>query len=146
MRETNPRHCHVNDVVSDSDWEAEFARCAENDDRVLTYVKNQGLGFSVPYKDCDVAREYLPDFIVQVDDGHSLEYPLNVVVEIKGFKNEQVKLKKETMIEKWVPGVNSLSPYGRWTFDQFDSVYEIDREFRELIERALAASKERAVA
>ena len=65
-------------------------------------------------------------------------------MEIKGFKNEQVKLKKETMTEKWVPGVNGLGAHGRWTFDQFDSVYEIDREFRELIERALTASQQRA--
>ena len=67
---------------------------------------------------------------------------------IEAFKrklgNEQVKLKKETMAEKWVPGVNGLGAYGRWTFDQFDSVYEIDREFRELIERALTASQQRA--
>ena len=70
--------------------------------------------------------------------------PLNVIVEIKGFKNEQVKLKKETVTEKWAPGVNALGSYGRWVFEQFDSVYEIDREFRELIGRALAASQQRA--
>jgi len=141
VRETDPRRCHVNFVVSDSDWESEFARCAENNDRVIAYVKNQGLGFTVPYKDGDVAREYIPDFIVQVDDGRGAEDPLNIIVEIKGLKNEQVKLKKETLTEKWVPGVNGLGAYGRWTFDQFDSVYEIDREFRELIERALSESK-----
>lgn len=150
VRETDPRRCHVNYMVSDSDWEAEFARCAENHDRVISYVKNQGLGFAVPYKDGDVAREYIPDFIVQVDDGpkggKGAEDPLNIIVEIKGFKNEQVKLKKETMTEKWVPGVNALGSYGRWVFDQFDSVYEIDREFRELIERALVASKEKNAA
>ena len=54
-----------------------------------------------------------------------------------------MKLKQETVTEKWVPGVNVLGSYGRWVFGQFDSVYEIDREFRALIERALAASKQR---
>lgn len=141
VRETDPRKCHVNYVVSDSDWEAEFARCAENHKRVISYVKNQGLGFAVPYKDGDVAREYIPDFIVQVDDGYGVEAPLNIIVEIKGFKNEQVKLKKEAVTEKWVPGVNALNTYGRWTFDQFDSVYEIEREFRELIERAVSKAQ-----
>jgi type III restriction enzyme len=141
VRETDPRRCHINFVVSDSDWEAEFARVAENHPKVLAYVKNQGLGFTVPYKDGDVAREYVPDFIVQVDDGHGPENPLNVIIEIKGFKNEQVKLKKETMTEKWVPGVNALGAYGRWVFDQFDSVFEIEREFRGLVERALSAAK-----
>jgi type III restriction enzyme len=55
-------------------------------------------------------------------------------------------LKKETMLEKWVPGVNTLGAYGRWAFDQFDSVFEIDRDFRALIERALENNKVSEVA
>ncbi|APG62015.1 restriction endonuclease [Sphingorhabdus lutea] len=141
VRETDPRKCHVNYVVSDSDWEAEFARVAENHPKVLAYVKNQGLGFAVPYKDGEVAREYVPDFIVQIDDGRGADDPLNLIIEIKGMKNEQVKLKKETMLEKWVPGVNILGVYGRWAFDQFDSVFEIESDFRALIERALETNK-----
>lgn len=137
VKETDPRRCHINYVVSDSDWEAEFARVAENHPNVLSYVKNQGLGFTVPYKDGDVAREYVPDFIVRVNDGHALDDPLNIVIEIKGFKNEQVKLKKQAMQDKWIPGVNAIGSYGRWVFDQFDSVFEIDREFKELIARRI---------
>ena len=37
---TRPDRCHVNYVVLDSDWEAEFARVAESHPRVLAYVKN----------------------------------------------------------------------------------------------------------
>lgn len=144
VRETDPRKCHVNYVVSDSDWEAEFARVAENHPKVLSYVKNQGLGFTVPYKDGDVVREYVPDFIVRINDGHGDDDLLNLIVEIKGMKNEQVKVKKETMIEKWVPGVNGLAASGRWAFVQFESVFEIEREFGELIESVLQASKEDA--
>lgn len=142
VRETDPRKCHVNYVVSDSDWEAEFSRVAENHPKVAEYVKNQGLGFTVPYKDGDVARMYVPDFIVRIDDGD--DDLLNLIVEIKGFKNEQVKLKKETVEEKWVPGVNALAAYGRWAFVQFESVFEIEREFGELVESVLQASKEDA--
>ncbi len=138
VRETDPRKCHVNYVVSDSDWEAEFARVAENHLKVLSYVKNQGLGFTVPYKDGDVAREYVPDFIVQVDDGDGSDDPLNLIIEIKGMKNEQVKLKKETVTEKWVPGVNALGAYGRWAFGQLDSVFEIDKEFRAMVDQVLS--------
>lgn len=68
-RKTDPRKCHINYVVCDSDWEAKFAREAENHPKVLAYVKNQGLGFDVPYKDGNVARKYVPDFIVRIDDG-----------------------------------------------------------------------------
>ena len=48
--ETDPRRCHVNWVVLDSDWEAEFCRVAEAHPRVRAYVKNHNLGFEVPYR------------------------------------------------------------------------------------------------
>jgi type III restriction enzyme len=41
---TDPTRCHVNWVVLDSDWEAEFCRVAEWHPRVRAYVKNHGLG------------------------------------------------------------------------------------------------------
>ena len=86
---TDFKRCHVNWVVCDSDWEAEFCRVVERHPRVLSYVKNQGLGFEVPYLHGSTARRYLPDFIVQVDDGRS--DALNLVVEIKGYRGEDAK-------------------------------------------------------
>ena len=67
--QTDPRKCHVNWVVCDSDWEAEFCRVAEAHPKVRAYVKNQNLGLEVPYLIGSTTRRYLPDFIVQVDDG-----------------------------------------------------------------------------
>lgn len=65
---TDHRRCHVNWVVCDSDWEAEFCRVVEAHPRVLAYVKNQSLGFEVPYLLGSTPKRYLPDFIVQVDE------------------------------------------------------------------------------
>jgi len=45
---TDPKKSHINVVVCDSDWEAEFCRVVEKNPHVLAYVKNQGLGFEVP--------------------------------------------------------------------------------------------------
>jgi type III restriction enzyme len=67
--QTRADKSHVNWVVCDSDWEAEFARVAENHPRVLSYVKNQGLGLEVPCLFGSTPRKYIPDFIVQIDDG-----------------------------------------------------------------------------
>ncbi len=55
---TDPLKSHINYVVCDSEWEAEFARVAEKHERVISYVKNQGLGLEVPYKDGSTARMY----------------------------------------------------------------------------------------
>ena len=87
--ETDSRRCHINWVVLDSDWEAEFCRVAEAHPRVKAYVKNHNLGLEVPYRYGSETRRYIPDFIVQVDDGH--DDPLNLIVEIKGYRREDAK-------------------------------------------------------
>ena len=142
LYETDPAKSHVNYVVRDSDWEAEFARAAEEHPRVLSYVKNQGLGFEVPYKDGSTARSYLPDFIVNIDDGHGPDDPLHLVVEVKGYRRENVKLKSETMRQQWIRGVNNLGVYGRWAFEEFNDVFEMQKEFGALIDRAVEAKGE----
>lgn len=140
LYETDPAKCHINYVVSDSRWEAEFARAAEAHPRVLSYVKNQGLGFEVPYRDGDTARYYVPDFIAKIDDGRGADNPLYLVIEVKGFRSENVKLKSETMLQKWIRGVNNLGTYGRWAFIEFGDVYEMQEQFAALIDRGVTAS------
>ena len=125
-----PPKNHVNWVVLDSDWEAEFCRVAESNSRVIAYTKNHSLGFEVPYRYGSEIRKYRPDFIVLVDDGHGVEDPLHLVVEIKGYRREDAKEKKSTMDTYWVPGVNNLGTYGRWAFAEFGEVYQIESDFR----------------
>jgi type III restriction enzyme len=66
---TAPNKCQVNYVVLDSDWEAELARVLESHPKIRSYGKNQAMQFKLPYRDGAVPRKYIPDFIVQVDDG-----------------------------------------------------------------------------
>lgn len=121
--------CHVNWVVLDSDWEAEFCRVAETHPKVLAYVKNHNLGLEVPYRYLSESRTYIPDFIVLVDDGHGPEDPLHLIVEIKGYRKEDAKEKKSTMDTYWIPGVNNHGTFGRWAFAEFTDVYEMQDDF-----------------
>jgi hypothetical protein len=89
--ETSSDRCHINWVVLDIDWEAEFCRVAEAHPKVIAYTKNHNLGLEVPYRYGSETRKYLPDFIVQVGDGHGHNDPLNLVVEIKGYRREDAK-------------------------------------------------------
>ena len=125
--ETDARKCHINWVIYDSDWEAEFCRVAESHTKVRAYVKNHSLGFEVPYQNGSEKRIYRPDFIVLVDDGQ--EDPLHLVVEIKGYRREDAKNKKSTMDTLWIPGVNHLKKYGRWAFAELTEVYLIESDF-----------------
>lgn len=132
--QTDSRRCQINWVILDSDWEAEFCRVAESHPRVKAYVKNHNLGLEVPYRYGSEMRKYLPDFIVQVDDGHGDDDLLNIIVEIKGYRREDAKEKKNTMDVYWVPGVNNLKQYGRWAFAEFTEVYQIEADFKAKVE------------
>jgi type III restriction enzyme len=129
--QTDSGRCHINWVILDSDWEAEFCRVAENHPRVRAYVKNHNLGLEVPYLYGSEARKYLPDFIVLVEDGHGEDDLLRLVVEIKGYRREDAKDKKLTMETYWIPGVNNLGTHGRWAFAEFRDVYEMEADFKE---------------
>ncbi|MCZ7571609.1 MAG: DEAD/DEAH box helicase family protein [Ardenticatenaceae bacterium] len=144
--QTDPRRCHLNWVVCDSEWEAEFCRVVEAHPRVHAYVKNQGLGLEVPYLYGATPRKYLPDFIVQIDDGRAKAGQpdwLNLIVEVKGLRGEDAKAKANTIRNYWVPGVNNLGTYGRWAFAEMTAVFEIEAEFDRLI-RGLVAAKPQA--
>jgi type III restriction enzyme len=132
--ETAANRCHINWVILDSDWEAEFCRVAESHSRVKAYVKNHNLGLEVPYRYGSSMRTYLPDFIVLVDDGHGENDLLHLIVEIKGYRREDAKEKKATMETYWVPGVNNQGQYGRWAFAEFTEVYMIEADFEAKVE------------
>jgi type III restriction enzyme len=132
--ETDSRRSHINWVVLDSDWEAEFCRVAESHPRVRAYVKNHNLGLEVPYRYGSEMRKYLPDFIALVDDGHGDDDLLHLIVEIKGYRREDAKEKKSTMDIYWIPGVNHLKTYGRWAFAEFTDVYRMEADFDAKVE------------
>ena len=124
--ETDPTKCHVNWAICDSDWEREFCRLAEKRVSILAYVKNQGMGFTVPYCSDGVRRQYVPDFIARVKDGG--EEPVNMVVEIKGLRRQDAKDKADTMRSMWVPGVNALGDFGRWAFVEFKDIKTMEKD------------------
>jgi type III restriction enzyme len=135
--ETDASRCHVNWVILDSDWEAEFCRVAESHPKVKAYVKNHSLGLEVPYRMGSESKRYIPDFIVQVDDGQEIDGQpdyLNLIVEIKGYRGEDAKEKAATMEVYWVPAVNNSGKYGRWQFVEFCDVYQIEADFKEKVE------------
>jgi type III restriction enzyme len=132
--ETDARRCHINWVILDSDWEAEFCRVAEAHPQVRAYAKNHGLGLEVPYRYGSEKRTYVPDFIVLVDDSRGEDDLLHLIVEIKGYRREDAKEKKATTETYWVPGVNNLGTYGRWAFAEFTEVYQIETDFKTKVE------------
>ena len=57
---TDPQKCHVSHVVADTEsWEQKMAQVLEDMVEVVAYVKNQGLGFTIPYTIDGEQRQYV---------------------------------------------------------------------------------------
>lgn len=134
-----PSKCHLNWVILDSDWEAEFCRVAESHSRVSSYVKNHNLGLEVPYQMGGINRIYRPDYIVRIDDGKDSDDPLNLIVEIKGYRGEDARAKKETMQTRWIPGINHLGTHGRWVFAELTDIWAMQDDFADTVREAFDA-------
>ncbi|MEK7327540.1 MAG: restriction endonuclease subunit R, partial [Chloroflexota bacterium] len=80
---TDPARCHISHVVADTgSWEQKMAQTLEDMEEIVCYVKNQGLGFTIPYTLSGEEHQYMPDFIARVNDGR--EDLLNLIVEVSG--------------------------------------------------------------
>jgi type III restriction enzyme len=112
---SDPEKCHVEYVVADSGWEHVLAKRLEAMSDVKAYVKNQGLGLTIPYTVDADERNYLPDFVARIDDGHGDDL-LNLVIEVTGQVRPAKVERVQTAQTRWVPGVNALGRFGRWDF------------------------------
>lgn len=110
----NTEKSHLNYVVADSNWEHKMTESLESMPEVICYVKNQGLGLFIPYTFEGNAGNYMPDFIVRIDDGET--EPLNLIVEVSGQVKRDKTAKVEWATTHWVPAVNNHGGFGRWRF------------------------------
>ena len=100
---------HVNLVAVDSTWEASAAFHLEHSDLVKSYVRNDGLWFTIPYHFAGAMRDYVPDFIVDLTNG------IRLILEIKGQETMQDQAKYQAA-RRWVNAVNYCEKYGKWDF------------------------------
>jgi type III restriction enzyme len=85
-------------------------------EEVRCYVKNDHLGFYIPYSFNGRERRYHPDFIVRVDDGRGAEDLLNLILEVSGEALQEKDAKVSAAKSLWVPAVNNDGRFGRWDF------------------------------
>ena len=126
---TRADRCHISHVVADTDsWEQKLAETLESVDEVICYVKNQRLGFEIPYVIDGVQRRYEPDFIVRLNDGHGPGDPLNLIIEVTGERDREKAAKVSTAKTLWVPAVNNAGAWGRWAFLEVEDPWNVKGE------------------
>ncbi|BAZ71324.1 type III restriction-modification enzyme, R/helicase subunit (plasmid) [Fischerella sp. NIES-4106] len=129
---TDPMKCHISHVVADTNsWEQKMAQVLEDMDEVVCYVKNQGLGFLIPYILNGQQKNYMPDFIVRINDG---QYDLlNLIVEVSGEARKDKAVKVATTQNLWMPAINQHGGFGRWNFIEISDPWDAENTIRAFI-------------
>ena len=120
---------HINYVVADTEeWEQGVAKKLEQMPEVLAYVKNQNLGFTIPYEHQGAAHRYTPDFIavLKMPDNTNL----NLLIEVTGKKDDKKAMKVKTARDLWVPAVNNIGKFGRWAILEIQDIHETQNLIR----------------
>ncbi|MBS1851226.1 MAG: DEAD/DEAH box helicase family protein [Acidobacteria bacterium] len=102
---------HVNYVVPDTKrWEQSAAYYIDKHPSVVSFVKNAGLGFAIPYLHNGQPHDYMPDFVIRLKS----ESPVHMILETKGY--DPLEEVKREAAERWVAAVNAEGSYGRWLY------------------------------
>jgi len=134
---TRADKCHVSHVVADTgSWEQKVALALESMEEVLSYVKNQGLHFVIPYSMNGEDRAYYPDFIAIVGQGFSPGGDINLIIEVSGRERKDKANKVATARQLWVPAVNNHGGFGRWGFVEITDPDNAKTEIRAAVEAA----------
>jgi len=124
---------HISHVVADTDsWEQKLAQSLEDMEEVVSYAKNQNLGFTIPYTFNGEEKNYLPDFIVMMrlnDDKI-----LNLIIEVTGEKKKDKEAKVSTAKDLWVPAVNNHGGFGRWEFIEITDPWNVKNTVRDFLQ------------
>jgi type III restriction enzyme len=100
---------HLNYVVADTKtWEQSAAYYIDTHPRVAAFVKNQGLGLGIPYLHDGQPHEYVPDFVIRLDNG------LRLILETKG--KDSLEEVKSQAARRWVDAVNADGRHGEWRY------------------------------
>ena len=147
---TGPELCHVSHIVLDSGWEAKMGQALEEMDEVVCYVKNHGLGFTIPYTLNGQERQYTPDFILRVAQTPQTSEVwetsevsgvsrvsdadlLNLIVEVSGEARKDKAAKVAAARNLWVPAINNHGGYGRWAFIEISDPWDAKNMIRAML-------------
>ncbi|HMS24694.1 MAG TPA: DEAD/DEAH box helicase family protein [Acidimicrobiia bacterium] len=123
-RESEPiEKSHISHMVTDGSWEMAVSRVLDVDQGVGKYVeswvKNDHLGFEIPYMWNGTLRRYIPDFLIQLNND------VKLVLEVKGLDSPQNQRKRK-FLDEWVKAVNADGRFGTWAWDVLFDPSELD--------------------
>ena len=122
-------------------WENLLAYECEVNHSVAAYVKNDRLGFDIPYTFEGRSHRYVPDFVLRLvpdpnDPEHLDRY---LIVEVSGDQKKAhapgpVALKAMTARNTWCTAVNNHRGFGRWGFIEISTMVGLHEALQQAID------------
>ncbi|MCA0296194.1 MAG: DEAD/DEAH box helicase family protein [Actinobacteria bacterium] len=123
-------YSHVNNVTLDgkdgNEWERTLARACEKlaaAGLLTSYVKNDHLGFEIPYVHKGIPHVYWPDFLLRLSPKACAEavdpaIERCLIVEVSGTQKSPgpTREKARTARDSWCVAVNNHGGFGRWGY------------------------------
>lgn len=111
---------HVNYVVADTaKWEQQAAYYIDRHSAVEAFVKNSGMGLTIPYLYNGQPHDFTPDFVIRLAGARD-RY---LVLETKGF--DPLAEVKSAAAHRWANAVNADGRYGTWSFAMARSISDV---------------------
>jgi type III restriction enzyme len=142
---------HVNRVVLDgphgNTWEQIVAEASEAHHDVHSYVKNDHLGFSIPYVHEGRTYQYVPDFLIRLREREDGDLTRTLIVEVSGGRKSvhspgSVRAKADTALYQWCPAVNNHGGYGYWGYIEIKAKQTAASRLDEAIEELYESEPE----
>ncbi|MCA2245658.1 restriction endonuclease, partial [Mycobacterium sp. WUMAC-067] len=102
-------------------WEQRLAVELELNKNVHAYVKNDHLGFTIPYVHKGRSHSYVPDFLVRLTKHNESDVDRTLIIEVSGSQKNahspgSPEQKATTARDSWCVAVNNHGGFGRWGY------------------------------
>ena len=116
-------------------WEQLLAAELELNPNVAAYVKNDHLGFTIPYLHQGRSHSYIPDFLVRLVRRDGEAFTRTLVVEVSGSRKSPgpTTAKAVTARDSWCASVNNHGGFGRWGYTEMTNPLEFKSRLAEAI-------------
>ena len=125
---------HIDQIVLDTEtWESSAGFRLEQCGAVNFYARNDHLGLTIPYEYQGIDHAYEPDFLVRLINN------LTVVLEIKGYEDDQTRA-KHNAARRWVDAVNNWRELGKWHFHVCRDPQMLEKELAGILKQSASVT------
>jgi type III restriction enzyme len=117
-------------------WEQLLAAELELNPNVESYVKNDHLGFTIPYVHKGHTHSYVPDFLVRLRRRAGEALDRTLIVEVSGSQKSPgpTIAKATTARNSWCVSVNNHEGFGRWGYTEMTKPLEFKSRLADAIQ------------